>query len=224
MSSTTPLLPLSRSAQHSTLTLARTPPPPSRIRIGVGRISPSSPGFGALSRHYSQSPPPSPTLNASANEPTSLSGRLKNLIKLYGWYALGMYIAIGVVDFGVAFACIHFIGAERVSHWTTQAKEFITSMIHPDRNAPEHAEVDMPESHAASKGGREGFIAMILLAYTVHKTLFLPFRVGLTAAFTPKLVNWLTMRGWTGRAGTVRAAHHMRGKVDKMRRKDRLQD
>jgi hypothetical protein len=37
------------------------------------------------------------------------------------------------------------------------------------------------------------------LAYTIHKTLFLPVRVGLTAAWTPKLVKWLTLRGWIGK-------------------------
>jgi len=114
-----------------------------------------------------------------------------------------------------------------VSHWSAEAKAFITSLIHPDRDAPEHVDKDLAESHPASKGGREGLIAMVILAYTVHKTLFLPFRVGLTAVLTPKLVNWLTMRGWTGRAGTARAATHMKGKMDKMRRgpgKERMED
>ena len=58
-------------------------------------------------------------------------------------------------------------------------------------------------------------MAMLLLAYTVHKTLFLPFRVGLTAAFTPKLVGWLTRRGWAGGEGAKRAAREMRDKVRK---------
>jgi len=133
-----------------------------------------------------------------------------------------VYLVLTVLDFGVAFAAVHFIGAEKVSHWTAQGKAFVYSVIHPDRDAPEHVGVDLPESHAASKGGREGLIAMVVLAYTVHKTLFFPFRVGMTAVVTPKLVNWLTRKGWTGRAGTVRAANHMR---DKMRRgKDRMED
>lgn len=133
-----------------------------------------------------------------------------------------MYAVIGALDFAIAFAAVHFIGAEKVSHWTAQGKELVYSVIHPDRNAPEHVEIEMPEQHAASKGGREGLIAMVLLAYTVHKTLFLPFRMGLVAALTPKVVNWLTRRGWAGRAGTVRAATHMREKMRKG--KDKIED
>jgi len=212
--STAPLLPVTRQTQAASLSLSRTPPPPSRIRIG--RLSPTS----FESRRYS-SPPPSPT--ASEQGSTSLGGRLKQLIKAYGWYALGMYIVIGFVDFGIAFGMVHFIGAETVSRWVVEGKAAVISIIHPDRDAPGHSEIDLPEHHhAASQGGREGLIAMVVLAYAVHKTLFLPFRVGLVAAITPKFVNWLTRRGWAGRAGTIRAASHVR---EKMRRgKERMED
>jgi hypothetical protein len=64
-----------------------------------------------------------------------------------------------------------------------------------------------------TKVGQEGLYAMLVLAYTIHKTLFLPVRVGLTAAFTPRLVAWLGKRGWAGSAGTRRAAHEMRERI-----------
>ena len=74
-----------------------------------------------------------------------------------------------------------------------------------------------PDAAAASAGGNEGLYAMIVLAYTIHKTLFLPVRVGLTAGLTPKLVNWLRARGWAGGAGTRRAASEMRERATEMR-------
>jgi len=74
-------------------------------------------------------------------------------------------------------------------------------------------------SHANS-GGQEGLYAMLVLAYTVHKTLFLPIRVGLTATFTPRLVRWLETRGWAGGAGTRRAAKEMRDRMRSGRDKE----
>jgi len=206
MATSTPLLPLAREAGSGTLTLTRKAPP-SRIRLG--RFSSGHLSFG---RRYS-SPPPSPT-----EQPTTLSSKLKLLIKSYGWYALGVYMVLTVVDFGVAFALINFLGADRVATWTAEAKAFVTKLIHP----PEPGAEDIPV--APVQGGHEGLYAMLVLAYAVHKTLFLPFRVGLTAAFTPKFVNWLTARGWTGRAGTVRAANHMRDRMRAARGKDKIDD
>ena len=125
---------------------------------------------------------------------------------------MGVYIAIGFVDFGVAFAAVNVIGAEQVSRVTHAVKDYVTSFVHsaPTEPGKEDFEVTPP-------GGREGLYAMIILAYTVHKTLFLPFRVGVTAAVTPKLVGWLGQRGWAGGQGTMRAAREMR---ERMRRRE----
>ena len=71
----------------------------------------------------------------------------------------------------------------------------------------------MDSASHAHGGGSEGIWAMVVLAYTIHKTLFLPVRVGLTAAVTPRLVGWLRSRGWAGSAGTKRAAQEMRERI-----------
>lgn len=42
-------------------------------------------------------------------------------------------------------------------------------------------------------------LAEVVLAYTIHKTALLPLRAGLTVAWTPKLVGWMTRRGWVGK-------------------------
>ena len=77
--------------------------------------------------------------------------------------------------------------------------------------------------HAAENkpggAGREGLWAMAVLAYTIHKTVFLPFRVGVTAAVTPKFVGWLAKRGWAGSQGTRRAAQHVRDKYGRNKEK-----
>jgi hypothetical protein len=159
--------------------------------------------------HLSCSPSQPPSHSSSEPQP-SLSQRLKHLIKAYGWYALGVYLVIGALDFGVAFASINLFGAEHVSRFVTAAKDAVLNVIrHP------HAEPGKEETEALHQpqGGSEGLYAIIVLAYTVHKTVLMPVRIGLTAALTPRLVGWLTRKGWAGRAGTKRAAEQVKERL-----------
>jgi len=142
----------------------------------------------------------------------TFSQRLKHLIKSYGWYALGVYFLISTIDFSVAFAAVNLIGAEPVSRVAASAKESVYAIL--NSRPPEPGREEMDKAVAQSQtGGQEGLYAMIVLAYTIHKTLFLPLRVGLTAAFTPRLVNWLRSRGWAGSQGTRRAAEELRQRI-----------
>ncbi|KAF8813613.1 hypothetical protein BYT27DRAFT_7044201, partial [Phlegmacium glaucopus] len=152
--------------------------------------------------------PPSPSSPPVLQNP-SLSQRLKDLIKSYGWYALGVYLALSVLDFGVAFAGVNLLGAEYVAHVTASVKSTVTGLIYPKPAEPGLDEIESTKNPQVS-GGHEGLYAMLVLAYTIHKTLFVPVRIGLTAAFTPRLVAWLSRKGWAGGAGTRRAAQEMR--------------
>lgn len=46
-------------------------------------------------------------------------------------------------------------------------------------------------------------VAELALAYPVHKVALLPVRAGLTVAWTPKFVGWLTRRGWVGKVSPL---------------------
>ena len=200
-----------------------TPILPLTSRLGIRSTSPTSftslPSnarlFTQSAHRSSSSPPSSPLDNLPTLSPDStLSQRLKHLIKSYGWYALGMYIILSAVDFGVAFAGVNLLGAERVSRVAATVKEHVAGLIYTRPAEPGREEV---ESVSSRSGSHEGLYAMILLAYTIHKTLFVPIRVGLTAALTPKLVGWLGKRGWVGGAGMKRAAKEMRERIRKPR-------
>jgi len=143
--------------------------------------------------------------------------RLKRLFKIYGWYALGVYFIFGVVDFGIAFAAINLVGAEYVSRVTASVKEATVNIFRA--KPPESGREEVNTNTSPAVGGQEGLYTMLLLAWTVHKTLFLPLRVGLTAAFTPSLVGWLRKRGWAGGAGTLRAANQMRDRLRNVKNK-----
>ncbi|KZT63765.1 hypothetical protein DAEQUDRAFT_733472 [Daedalea quercina L-15889] len=195
-----PILPLTRLAP-SPLSLTGAPSTSSRI-------------FHHIPARLTDTPPRSPPPNDSNSLPpdATLSQKLKHLIKAYGWYALGMYIVLSALDFSVAFAGINLIGAEHVSRVTSAVKDYVAGLIHSRPPEPGRDEMDSVSSHTHN-GGQESLYAMIVLAYTVHKTLFLPVRVGLTATLTPRLVHWLRARGWAGGEGAKRAAREMRERM-----------
>ncbi|OCH93121.1 hypothetical protein OBBRIDRAFT_790592 [Obba rivulosa] len=205
-----PLLPLtSRLAAGPSLSL-------------TGSVHSTNRLFHHIPARLTDSRPPSPTSPTDPAAPppdATLSQRLKYLIKSYGWYALGVYLIIGVVDFGVVFAAVNILGADHVAHLAASVKEYVYGLINSTPPEPGREEMDSAAAHS-SGSGHEGLYAMLLLAYTVHKTLFLPVRVGLTAAFTPRLVGWLRTRGWAGGEGAKRAARHMRDKLRGNRERD----
>jgi len=190
------------------------------IRSFFTRISPNpllplsaqAPRLTTNSRYFHRSPP---RLSSDQNaEPIlTLSQRLKHLIKSYGWYTIGVYAIFSVLDMSVAFAGIHLLGAEQVSRVVASIKESVAAIIHSRPPEPGREEMDGATKNVGGAGGQESLYAILMLAYAVHKTLFLPIRVGLTAAFTPKLVGWMTRRGWVGSSGAKRAVMEARDKI-----------
>ena len=213
-----PLLPLTRLAVAAEPSLSLVRP--------SARSSNSTRLFHHIPARLTSSRSPSPSSSSSDGQThselppgASFTERLKYLIKSYGWYALGVYLLLGAVDFSVAFAGINILGAEYVAQVAASVKEVVAGMIPHRPPEPGREEMDSAAAHAGA-GGSEGLMAMLVLAYTIHKTLFLPVRVGLTAAVTPKLVHWLRARGWAGSAGARRAAQEMREKIRERRDRD----
>jgi hypothetical protein len=205
-----PLLPTARLRQ----------PPSSVTSLTNSPRSQNSRLFHHFPARLTSSPPssPSPDPRSTLAPDATLSQRLKHLIKSYGWYALGVYIVLSVLDFGVAFAGINLLGAEKVSRVAASVKVVIDGVLHS--KPPEPGKEEVESTSGGIEGGHEGLYAMLVLAYTIHKTLFFPVRVGLTAGLTPKLVGWLSRRGWAGGAGTRRAAMEMRDKLRSARSRD----
>ena len=143
---------------------------------------------------------------------SSLSQRLKALMKAYGWYAVGMYAAVSVVDFAAALAGIHLLGADYVSSLAASAKAWLLGLVYSRPAEPGRDEMEEMTRNAVTGGGQEGLYALLVLAYIVHKML-LPLRIGLTAVLTPRFVNWLRVRGWTGGEGTRRAIQEMKERL-----------
>ncbi|KAH9040049.1 hypothetical protein EDB85DRAFT_183110 [Lactarius pseudohatsudake] len=179
--------------------------PTSRVLTRPLRISPFRHIHTTSARSSSSSPPP------DAKEPPTLSQRLKELVKAYGWYAVGVYAAVSAADFVVAFVGVNLLGADYVASVAASAKTWLHNLVYSRPPEPGRDEIDEVSQVVAT--GQEGLYAMFLLAFAVHKTLFLPVRIGVTAAFTPRFVKWLRARGWAGGEGTRRAMQEMRGRL-----------
>jgi len=190
-----------------------TPILPTATRLGTRPLPLKTVPRTSLSRHYRTSAPrlaPGPS-RASENTPplppnATVSQRLKHLVKSYGWYALGVYLVFSALDFTVAFVGIKLLGAEQVSQAAAYVKQVVFSFLYTTPPEPGRDETE-------GNGGQEGVYAMLVLAYTVHKTLFLPVRVGLTAALTPRIVGWLRARGWVSGEGVARATREMKDRI-----------
>lgn len=153
----------------------------------------------------------------SGPEPKGAYAKFKALTKKYGWYALGMYTLLSSIDFSLSFLLVHTLGVERIEPlWTSLLHTYRSvrydsatadSMAKDDRQKKEEEKkVEQEEREKNGGRGREkgywgsrAFWAEAVLAYGIHKTALLPFRAGLTVAWTPKVVGWLTRRGWIGK-------------------------
>lgn len=150
-----------------------------------------------------------------------LGERLKALLKKYGRHALVVYLFLSTIDFSFSFAVVHLLGADQIGKVQDQVvnkyREYRYGMNQAHEMAIE-AEVEKvkeerEEKEAFKELSREEQKAQasapwyqnkllwteIALAYGIHKTALLPVRAGLTLAWTPKLVKWLTARGWIGK-------------------------
>jgi hypothetical protein len=152
----------------------------------------------------------------------SLKERLKHLMKKYGWYAVGVYLLVGAVDFTLSFVAINLLGADKVQAAAQAAKRKVMELVGWSKEIEEGSEKIEEAAQDKDKGGREGLYAMLVLAYTIHKTVFMPVRIGVTATATPGLVKYLRTRGWVGQEGARQAGREIKQKAQEMRTKARL--
>lgn len=106
--------------------------------------------------------------SASANETAqktqqqarSLSQRLKDLSRQYGWSAVGVYFALSALDFPFCFAAVRFFGVERIGHYehvvVERAKNWFYSVVPLERQieGDQQQEQEHDDSHAIA--GAEG--------------------------------------------------------------------
>jgi hypothetical protein len=71
-----------------------------------------------------------PTPHLGSPEPAlSLSQRLKQLSREYGWTAVGVYFALSVLDFPFCFLAVRLLGTDRIGHYEDVIKSTFWSVV-----------------------------------------------------------------------------------------------
>ncbi|KAL2758668.1 hypothetical protein ACRALDRAFT_1075164 [Sodiomyces alcalophilus JCM 7366] len=208
---TTPYLTLSRGIRHGTRPLNNR---------GVFRAICRNPtSFRTGRRPFSSSANRKASQGQAGEEALSLSGRLKRMSKQYGWTALGVYLALSVLDFPFCFLLVKVVGTEKigvveewiVSHTQALIPEAVQNKWREFRGAFKRAEMEQIGSETISEHiematwgvekaeernrAEASLGTQLALAYAIHKSLIF-IRVPLTAAILPKVVRVLKSWGW----------------------------
>ncbi|EME84294.1 uncharacterized protein MYCFIDRAFT_111645, partial [Pseudocercospora fijiensis CIRAD86] len=138
----------------------------------------------------------------------TLSDRMKDMSRKYGWTVTGIYLGLSVLDFPFCFLAVRWFGTERIAgveHAIVDGFWGLVEKVIPSlterrlqKQAAEAAEAAQEASDAVAedaKGKNPGLGTQLLLAYGVHKSLIF-FRIPLTLAITPKVVKTLRSWGW----------------------------
>lgn len=119
--------------------------------------------------------------------------KTKQFMKKYGYVGIGVYFALSAVDLATTMAVISVKGADRVR----QVEDYTLGKVKGWLGI-EHAPLDKAHVHE-----KPSFTSLFVIAYGIHKTILLPFRLSLTAAITPavarKLANWGWLKNKIGR-------------------------
>lgn len=154
-----------------------------------------------------------------------MAQKLRGLFRTHGWSALVVYLFLSALDFGLTFAVIYVVGADRVreaedyvldalewrrkdgepgrvkravTEWTDKRKS--PEKLAKDEEKREQKRLDDERRKAEQvdeegKGGYGAIASTAVLAYVIHKTALLPVRVGVTVAITPRVVRQLQRWG-----------------------------
>ncbi|PYH41805.1 uncharacterized protein BP01DRAFT_359998 [Aspergillus saccharolyticus JOP 1030-1] len=139
----------------------------------------------------------------------SLSQRLRNLSKEYGWSALWVYLLLSAMDFPICFAAVRLLGVDRIGHYEHVIVESVKGVVdtvwpitqdvneNSDQNKALTSRPESQEDAAKTQdnGENASLWTQLALAYAVHKSLIF-IRVPLTAAITPKVVKVLRQWGY----------------------------
>ncbi|WFD33889.1 DUF1279 super [Malassezia cuniculi] len=132
----------------------------------------------------------------------SFMERFRTIMRNYGWWALGVYMIMSGIDLTFAFICVHFAGGEHIKELEHKARKIfgVSKKEVKEASGPDDSDLKTFLRFLAKDKETEELIAQLttefIIAFGIHKTLFLPVRAGITAAITPRLVRWLIRKGW----------------------------
>jgi len=193
-----------RVLQRCIRTVSRLSPPRTFSTLRSSRLSPPRLRPLAPNRPLNQAQRRPNSINAKPSDALQKPGariateedaklpvtqRLRILFKKYRWPALGVYVGLGALDFGVAFVGVKSFGTEAIGRYEKIILERVEEKTGWKTKGT-------PEQYKVKQGETASIWTEIALAYTIHKTLFALIRVPLTVAITPALVRSYQRRGY----------------------------
>lgn len=137
----------------------------------------------------------------STRKPTGI----KALMKEYGYSALGVYLFLSMLDLPICYFTVHSMGKEKIELYENKVKQYF-GFGKSDAELERMQEINKIEEESEPKQPEpEGMFSWFswtefVIAYGIHKSVFIFVRVPLTAALTPSIVKML--RGWGFKIGT----------------------
>lgn len=140
--------------------------------------------------------------SATVSSPAAKPGKLRELLRKYGVTGVAVYFGISAIDLGITFLAIQAGGADsvkKVEDWMVDkfGRFGLFGQKHDSAGQEESGSDILNEMVATTKRGEKpSFASILIIAYGIHKTIMLPFRVGATAMVTPWMVRRLQRMGW----------------------------
>lgn len=116
---------------------------------------------------------------------------IKKLMKQYGYSALGVYLAISIIDIPICFVVVHSAGEDKIRELQDK---FLTWIGYKKENQPTTESDESGETQKEEEKSST-LVTEFALAYAIHKSLILV-RLSVTAAITPWIVARLQRMGF----------------------------
>jgi hypothetical protein len=145
--------------------------------------------------------PPVTPLTEQATVGTAKKSKLKEITKTYGAVGIFVYIGVGCLDLAATLGLIQLAGLEKVKA-VEQSVLGVVQQMGVRFGLKEQTAILPPDEELnikdlVTENGKPSFVSVFVLAYTIHKTVMLPVRIGITAAITPAIVARLHRMGWS---------------------------
>ncbi|KAH8590253.1 hypothetical protein B0O99DRAFT_664179 [Bisporella sp. PMI_857] len=183
-------------------------------------------------------PSPNAGVGKAEPEPLTMGARMKKLGREYGWAGAGVYFALVVLDFPFCYLAVQLLGTDRIGEWEEKIISRIKSAV-PDavkqqwsdwRKAMRRAEIDLTGDDHVSDGvemaswgigeaeknnkSEASLATQLAFAYAIHKS-FMPIRIPVAVAITPRVVKILRSWGWDIGKRTTKEAKALKRAANK---------
>lgn len=134
--------------------------------------------------------------STKAHDPVKKPSGMKQLMKQYGYSALGVYLALSCIDLPLCFIMVRSVGEEKIEEYKDKFWQLFGYESRLKNKKDEPATDEDKEDDSKFLGYFSStVVAQFIVAYGIHKSLIF-IRLPITAAITPGIVSKLNSWGF----------------------------